>query len=567
MPALQTTIQDYDLDLLKIIANRWDVDLETRNQREAVTQLCSAMLDSERAAHEWSRLNDRERGALQLLLSAKEHKMPLGQYARLFGDIRQMGEEKRQREKPHLAPVGIAEVLYYRGLIALVFDQGKTGLQPFVIVPGDLAAVLPAHETGYDLEAEDDEFGVEADSGETTLLQRADSAIVDDLTTLLAYLQIEDVVREGNTFSEVSRQAIEDYLLRPADPLRIALMAALAAELGLAANDPEEGFFKPIPAAARKWLDQSRTVQMHSLIQAWENTVLFNELNFVPGLVFESGSWQNDPTLIRKTIKSLLTAVPPDNWFSAAEFVALVKERDPDFQRPAADYDSWYIRDAESGSYLKGFENWHRIDGAVLQGTLTTPMHWLGMVDLGESQTGAMVQLTAYGRAFAGIIDFPDVADGAAKIEVESDGVIHAPRNLSRYDRFQLARFTDWGMPGEPYEYFLTHDSLQRAEQQGIRADHILTFLKRTTQNNVPDVLSDWLDQWSETGGAEVSISRLVVLETDTEDILDTIFDIPELRRFMGTRLGTRAAVVRENQWNELTAELQRRGILVDNNV
>ena len=89
------------------------------------------MLDAERAAHEWSRLNDRERGALQFLLSADEHKLPLAKYARLFGDIRQMGAEKRAREKPHLNPLGNAEILYYRGLIGVAYDQAAAGAAAF----------------------------------------------------------------------------------------------------------------------------------------------------------------------------------------------------------------------------------------------------------------------------------------------------------------------------------------------------------------------------------------------------------------------------------------------------
>src|SRR5579859_5992190 len=38
-----------------------------------------------------------------------------------------------------------------------------------------------------------------------------------------------------------------------------------------------------------------------------------------------------------------------------------VKEEEPDFQRPAGNYDSWYIRDAQSGEYLRGFESWDRV--------------------------------------------------------------------------------------------------------------------------------------------------------------------------------------------------------------
>jgi hypothetical protein len=566
MLTLLEMLIDYELDLLSIIAHRWDVDLDTRHPQDAAKQLNAVMLDPQKAAHEWSRLTDRERAALQMLLASADHKMPLAKYARLFGDIRQMGSERRQREKPHLSPQGIAEILYYRGIVGLFFDQGAAGAQQFIFVPHDLAAVLPAHETGYDLnqdDGDDDLPSEEDDYGETELTHRADTALVDDITTLLAYLQLENVQREGGRLSQADRQASEDYWIGDKGAFRAQLMMTLLIELELAVDNPA-GFFKPIPNNARRWLDQNRTQQMRSLIQAWQGSKRLNELHFLPGLTLEGGSWQNDPTLIRQTIKKFLKLMPENDWFSVIHFISTVKKQEPDFQRPGADYQSWYIRDAKTNKYLTGFEHWDRIDGAVLHLTLVTVMYWLGMVDLGESEIGDMVRLTAYGRAFAEMTDFPDRPDPAALLIVEDSGVIQAPRSLSRYDRFQLARFTDWGLPGDPYDYALTPDSLARADAQGIKAEHIRTFLNRTSQNKVPKSVLGMLEQWEKTGGAQVVLSHLDVLETDTEQALDGILETPQLRRYLGRRLGARAVAVREGQWAALLQELQERGILVE---
>jgi hypothetical protein len=564
MPSLLTTLRDYDADLLAIIANRWDVDLGTRDAREAADQLAEVMLDAELAAYEWSRLSDRERGALQILLSAKEHKLPLAQYARLFGEVRQMGSEKRAREKPYLNPLGNAEILYYRGLIGIAYDQSATGAQHFAYVPSDLAVVLPSHETGYDLTAEDDDDLLPLDESETetTLHRRADTSLVDDICTMLAYFQIEDVQVTDGVLSDINRQTVEDYLLGSAAPARAALMIALIADLELASVSAD-GFFKPVPNNARKWLDQSRTMQVRSLVGAWQTSTRFNELYHVRGLLIEPAGWQNDPRLIRKTVKQFLDIVPADEWFSVTEFVAAVKEQEPDFQRPAADYESWYIRDEESNEYLKGFENWDRVDGAALMTALAGPMHWLGLADLGESAAGAMVQLTAYGRAYAELAEFPERPDVAEHILIDAEGLVQAPRTISRYDRFQLARFTLWGPAGDPFEYLLSADSLTRAAAHGIQAEHIKTFLKRTAEN-IPDPITTMLDQWGKTGGAEAVISQKTILETDTPEALDGILNTPELRRFLGTRLGPRAVVVREDQWQALIKEMQSRGMLVE---
>ena len=69
----------------------------------------------------------------------------------------------------------------------------------------------------------------------------------------------------------------------------------------------------------------------------------FNELRLLPGLKFE-GDWTNDPLRTRQAILELVSQIPENRWWSLAAFVAAVREQHPDFQRPAGDYDSWFIR-------------------------------------------------------------------------------------------------------------------------------------------------------------------------------------------------------------------------------
>src|SRR5436853_3314908 len=148
MQDLSRTLSDYDLELLRVIANRWDVDLNSRDAKQAAERLASAMLKPERASDAWDRLNDEQRGALQALLGGGG-KMPKAIFSRMYGDIRQIGPEKLEREKPYLNPASLAEALFYRGLIAVTFGEGTKAPQPVVYVPSDLIPLLPAHKTSY----------------------------------------------------------------------------------------------------------------------------------------------------------------------------------------------------------------------------------------------------------------------------------------------------------------------------------------------------------------------------------------------------------------------------------
>lgn len=562
MRLLLPTLLDHDPGLLAIIAGRWDVDLESLDHREAAETLAAAMLNPDRAAAEWMRLTDAERGALQTLLGAPDHKMAEAQFSRIFGEIRQMGPARREREKPHLNPANVTETLFFRGLIARASDESKTGMQSFVYVPADLAAVLPSHETGFDLsDREDDSAGWRGESSlQPETVAPATTTIVDDMTTLLAYLQIAQAPSDKDALYRQIDEALSPYWLSQPAPGWQALLISLAGSMGLASV--ENGMFKPVPARARQWLEDSRPRQVRALAEAWRNCTLYNDLWHTPGLTPEDTGWRNDPLLARQTVLTYLEMVPPHDWWPIADLIALVKAEEPDFQRPAGDYDSWYIRDAATGDYLRGFESWDRVDGMVLWFILAGPMHWLGLVDLGND--GTLCRLTVYGRALCGETDWPDPPAEHVHAAIRADGVILAPRTLSRYERFQLARITEWGAPGDPYEYRLSAASLRRASEQGIKTDAIAAFLRRVSGDALPDALAQSLAHWQQAGSADAWLTQAVILRTSTEEAMTAILETPELRRYLGAVLGPTAVIVRTGQENDLTDALRQHGILVD---
>ena len=82
--------------------------------------------------------------------------------------------------------------------------------------------------------------------------------------------------------------------------------------------------------------------------------------------------------------------------------------------------------------------------------------------------------------------------------------------------------------------------------------------------DNVPDAVYRLLDGWEQTGGADVWLERAVVLRSNAPDVLQTILETPELRRFLGAQLGPNAVIVRADQGEALISALHQHGILVD---
>ncbi|PJF44522.1 MAG: hypothetical protein CUN55_03525 [Phototrophicales bacterium] len=579
MQNLLDSLKNYDTHLLTIIANRWDADIDEHDPILAAEQLAAVMLDPVRAAAEWERLKDNERGALQMLIASPSSKMTMAQFSRLHGEIRTMGPDKRKREKPHLKPLGVAEVLYYRGFVHVTIAESKTGPQPFVFVPTDLAKVLPTRQIGYDLSeeapldfpddpllADDEPMMAEVVLYEEPLgIQKPDTSIVDDLTTVLAYVQTHTVLLEDGYLSTDTRAEIMRQFIGPADERRLAFIMFLAAELQLL--NSQDGLLHTIRANVKSWLENTRTSQMKRLIQSWHNTVLYNELWQVPTLIPELGKWSNDPRLIRQTLQELIQYMATDGWVSIDGILAELKASEPDFQRPGGDYDSWYIRDAATNQYLKGFESWDAVEGAVLRFTLTSPMFWLALVELGypddESTNQAYAfRLSAFGRAWVGRAAWPERPDSQQPIQINEQQHIIFPRANSRYDRFQLSRFASLvHSDKDTYIYAITSESLKSAAEQGIEASHIQAFLQRTLGQPIPTELEKTLSMWQVGASSSIVIESLLVLQTDLPDTLALLWETPELRRFLGRRLGPQAVVVRQNHAQALLEELQKRGL------
>ena len=567
MRALEPTLQDYDLDLLRVIAGRWDVELTTHDPRQAARALAAAMRDSERAADTWARLGDGERGAMQTL-HASGGRMTSAQFARLFGEVREMGPARRKKEAPYRNPASIAEALFYRGLIGSAFDHNPAGaMVAYTYIPTDLREALPFTT----LSQGDEPAEVAPARGEAEMtpaqppdeVEAVDDSAVDDVTPLLAELQRNPL---AGPLRGSDQAYLQPHLLGAPARARLALLLDLIASLGLVTPD-EGGVFRLARAEARAWLESSRKEQARALAVAWAESQTWNDLRHTPGLAFEEAGAHNDPLLARQAVFHFLELLPAGAWWSVDAFVALVKAEAADFQRPTGEWESWYVRDADTGEYLRGFESWDRVDGALVRFVLTGPMRWLGLVQLSAADVSApgegVFRLTDAGLSLLDLAPPDDTPDApGATLVVEPDGTAIAPRTLSRYDRFTLARVTDWvGALDDGFVYRFSAGSLRRARDEGIEVGHILAFLKRAGGGQVPESLARAMQRWSE-GGASVTLSRAVILRVGSAEELARLQNEPSINRHLGRPLSDTIVEVQPGAWPALARALQALGIL-----
>ena len=137
MPDLKRVFLDYDLNLLRVIAELWGIELSASNQREAAEALAAQLLEPSLAAEVAGALSPEAREALEGLRRAG--RLPAALFFREYGELRAMGPARRDREQPWRNQPSASEQLWYRGFIARAFfaEQAQAP-QEFIFIPEDL---------------------------------------------------------------------------------------------------------------------------------------------------------------------------------------------------------------------------------------------------------------------------------------------------------------------------------------------------------------------------------------------------------------------------------------------
>ncbi len=565
MKNLLATLHDYDPGMLPALADVWGVDSKRLQDDELIAALQRRMLDADAAQAIWDKLGDQARGALRTLAGSAQGRITSSLFAHTGnGKIRKLGRAQIARLRPHIEGETIAETLYYRGFIGEAHDKVAGNIISVVYVPSDLAACLPLQKTSYDDLDEpgdlpaDDPMALEALADvPADAIQAADTSIVDDMTSLLALLQAGKLPAQDMKFAESSLDAILPILLRT-DQDRLSFLLGIGISKLIAID---EGIAKPRRQEARKWLAATRAGQIRALAEDWRSSPTWRDMWHIEGLHPDDSGWAYDAAVARNTVLSLLAdLLPAQGWVSLSELIELIKETEPDFQRPDGDYDSWYIRNDE-GEFLRGFESWDAVEGALIEYLIVGPMHWLGLVDIADD----LLRLTAYGRAFLGHRDWPPMSEPPVPFTASDDGALLVSRRCSRFERFQLARFATCLAAADPYVYAIDGASMQRAQTQSISRQQIHTFLsKQLPGGALPLSIIKLLRDWGTVAKTSVTLETHIVLRTTSPEEMDKVFAFPAYRRFLGSRLGQMACVVRADQWGQLRERLAEDGIEVD---
>ncbi len=546
MPDLFDSLLKQDIGHLHIIAELWGLELKSTDIDAAREELSVSLLEPELVAELIDSLSSEADAAIAAIVNSGG-RIPWPTFTRKYGEIREAGAGKRDREKLYLQPTSTTEILYYRGLLARAFFDTKKGPQEFAYIPDDLLSILnrAEHEGKKEEESERAEpLGRAASPGEKGQEIPANDSILDDATTLLAALRL----------------GIEP----PKTRIPTKVLQALLQSANLIKKTT------PQPEPVKAFLESPRRDALVLLQNAWIDSKTFNELRLMPGILCE-GEWKNQPQETREFLLNLLDAIPEGKWWSLNAFIRDIKQKYADFQRPAGDYDSWFIKRELDEQYLRGFSSWDQVDGALIKYFVTNILHWLGQVDLciadGATEPASFCITNSESHT---------TSKEDRKINISSQGLISVPRLAPRVIRYQVSRFCEWdagrvapskasehiGTKDDVYRYRVSTNSLTKAKGQGLKVEHLLALLAKHSDAGIPPTLIKALKRW-EVNGTEARVQTQVILKVSKPEVLEEMRK-SRAAKFLGEVLSPTTVIVKSGAIQKVMEALTELGLLAE---
>jgi hypothetical protein len=285
MPTLAESLQGRDLGHLRIIAELWGVKLDEQEIHAALLQLTRSLVNLPNFDEVLSGLPDEARKAVADLVQ-HSGRLPWAKFSRTYGEVREMGTAKRDRDHPYENPVSAAEILWYRALLARAFFDTSKGPEEFAYIPDELLILIPGGSP-----TNSHTPGRLAASTEYARMTSASDHLLDHTCSMLAALRL------GSELPETWAMPIGEELTSTF--MRLLLSAAgFLDEAGM-----------PSPEPVRIFLEAERGEALFKLYQAWRHSPFLNELLLLPSLIFE-GNWKNDPLRSRQFILDNLAYIP-----------------------------------------------------------------------------------------------------------------------------------------------------------------------------------------------------------------------------------------------------------------
>lgn len=522
-----------------MIAESWGIDIISNSKKTPAEQVAEFISQVQLMKEVFPSLPERSRRALRTLVK-ENGENPWDQFTRKFGELREMGAARRERERPDRAPISVTESLFYKALLGRAFFETNQGLHEFAFIPEEFYKFLiPVIEQKKNDNIEPGSTG----TVEKKLLTNDYS--VDNATTILAGLRIGLSPKELSVFTPI---------------IPISFLIDLLKEAKLISENSEIN-----SEMVKHFLEAERGQALGQLAQAWKTSRKINELDMIESLILESRD-KSDLIYSRKSLFDVIKVLPGDNWFNIQKFCDWINQNQPDILRSGGEYDAWFIKDKATGEYIKGFKNWQRVEGEYIRTMIMKPLFWLGFIDLGKTSHDS------HPSAFKKSKWFDDLSSGQElkypsilkkEFEIDKSGKVLIDRNFPRDIRYQIARCCEWDAArSQSFFYHFSPQAFARMELQGLKVSHIIALIKHYARKPVPLNILQALERWEKLG-QEVQIKKILILKVKTAAILDHLIE-SNMKKHILSRLDPITAEISAESVPFIRAALIEMGIFAE---
>jgi len=337
---------------------------------------------------------------------------------------------------------------------------------------------------------------------------------------------------------------------------KLHYLRCLAQSLGLLTR--RSGTLKASNSVQAEFWQRPIDCRLRRCVEAWFTVQPWTELASV-GL----SSLDLDLPRARTDLLDQLRALPVEEWLSADRFKQHMEVLAPDLLLRVRNGTQ---RIAASRTQVHGSpDRIKQIRASFLSSALTGPLHWLGLVDLAMDSDSLMAfRLSATGSTvWADSDQVPCTADDQGVLVVQPDFQILAIGPVPEWFFFMLERFAARRRADtHTFEYFLTRDTVQKAQSNGLSVSEMIAFLTEHSSEAVPDNVLASLQEWGRRQ-ERVTLHRNVALcHTGDPETLDALLVDSAVRVHIQRRLGPTIALLKRRRAAALRGLLFRQGHL-----
>lgn len=521
MPSFSQSLFREDYDRIKIIYSLWGEEGSFRDVPSGIQLLENKISSPAYFEGLFQDLDLEAQLALQDL-AGHDGRITWTTFLLRYGEFREMGVSRRDREKPFENPISTTEYLYYRGLIARGHFPTSRGILEHAYLPDDLVDLVPAKKNQKKI------LGRPARITEMPNTKKVGRLLMETFCTYLICKRNEMALDEMTYLDE-------EWILFPDQ------MEVFAHEMGLIDKNGD-----PIPPAVKTHLSTPIQSLLTQSFVKWRESETLHELALLPNLEFDELPIY-DAKNTRRFILNAISDVPKDTWWHLDSFIGDIQQSVPDFLRIHGNFDAWLIRDRHSKKLLSGVEYWDDIEGALMRFVVGQVLFGFGFVDIGMSELGVVsaFRLNEWAEQLLANQPVAEDFEEINKVTMNSEGTIETYANTERVVRYQIGRFADWaGKRNQRYQYQINAGSLEMAEAQDLRPNQLVRLLATSLEGSIPPNIVKAIEEW-EKYGTEVKIQQVTVLNVTSESLLQKILNSPA-QKYLGGVLGKTSVVINE---------------------